>query len=202
MGSSPSDLCAEPTYEKSEQNKDNVLEIDELKEELLDCNISYVIIGLNANFNENFASGTYHVSLFLYSRYNSKKGIILEYAKFEKKENEPNVKYAYEEKGGLRYYSSTRAAYINNLCNIGNINIELKKNYYFREILNKCCENKNWTKNKYWLLFNNCQSFARDALKKLDICFKITDLNLHISDINENNFYAYIPDDIKEFCVE
>ena len=194
-----SNMCSEPDKEKSEKNNE-ALEIDELNEELLDCNISFAIIGLNANFNEYFTSNTYHISLFLYSRYNSKKGIILEYAKFEKKEDEPKIKYAYDEKGGLRYYSSTRVAFINNLCNIGNINIELEKNYYFREIIKKCCEGKKWTKNKYWLLFNNCQSFAHDALKKLKITFKISDLNLHISNISEN-LYEYIPDDIKEFCV-
>ena len=106
MGGSIGNICSD-----NSENNNEALEIDELNEELLDCNVSYVIIGLNANFNEYFTSNTYHISLFLYSRYNSKKGIILEYAKFEKKENEPNIKYPYDEKGGLRYYSSTRAAF-------------------------------------------------------------------------------------------
>jgi hypothetical protein len=195
------DLCSTKSIGSIHSKKEN--EIDELNEELLDCNISYMIIGLNANFNEYFTSNTYHISLFLYSRYNSKKGIIFEYAKFEKKENQPDIKYPYEEKGGLRYYSSTRPAFINNLCNIGNINIKLEKNYYFREILNKCCQDKKWTKNKYWLLFNNCQSFACDTLKKLKVYFKISDLNLHVPiEAMNKNVYEYLPYDMKQFCIK
>ena len=135
---------AEGKNEKKNENE----EIDILNEELLDINISYIIIGLNKNINHILNPNTYHISLFLYSRYNSKKGIIMEFAKFRQKEEQTNIKYPYKEEGGLRYYSSTRPAYINNLCDIGNINIKLETSYFFRDILNKCCEDRKWTKDR------------------------------------------------------
>ena len=135
-------LCSSKTLAKEDRDKtkvtNNANNIDILNEGLLDTNVSYIIIGFSANFNSLFTSNTYHISLFLYSRYDSKRGIIMEFAKFEKNDDNQEVKFANEEQGGLRYYNSTRPAFINNLCTVGNINISLDKNYYFREILNKC----------------------------------------------------------------
>ena len=184
MGIGPN-LCSSKSLGKEDKDKtnvNNINHIDVLNEQLLDTNVSYIIIGFSANFNSLFTSNTYHISLFLYSRYDSKRGIIMEFAKFEKNDDNPEVKFANEEQGGLRYYNSTRPAFINNLCTVGNINISLEKNYYFREILNKCCEDRKWTKNEYWLLFNNCQNFASDAMKKLNITFSLSDFYLHLTE--------------------
>ena len=175
-----------------------------MNEELLDIDISYIIIGLNRNFDNflNLNPNTYHISLFLYSRYNSKKGIIMEFAKFTQKEDQTDIKYPYKEEGGLRYYSSTRPAFINNLCDIGNINIKLKTSYFFRDILNKCCEDKEWTKDKYRILLNNCQDFVGDSMKKFNINFELSDVNLHIPDIEPDDKIKYIPKAIKPFCIQ
>ena len=200
-------LCSNEKYSKDKKKEDNNNlnkneEIDILNEELLDANISFIIIGLNRNFNHILNPNSYHISLFLYSRYNSKKGIIMEFAKFIQKEEQADIKYPYKEQGGLRYYSSTRPAYINTLCDIGNINVGLEKCYFFRDILNKCCEDREWTKDKYKLILNNCQDFVGDSLKKFNIFYELSDVNLHIPDINPADKIIYIPDAIKPFCIQ
>lgn len=187
---------------ENKEDKNEERQIDVLNEELLDINVSYIIIGLNRNFNHIQNPNTFHISLFLYSRYNSKKGIIMEFAKFIEKEEQAGIKYPYKNAGGLRYYSSTRPAYINNLCDIGNINIKLQTSYFFRDILNKCCEDRIWTKNKYNLLLNNCQDFVSDSMKKFGIFYGLSDINLHIPDISPDDKKKYIPDAIKPFCIE
>ena len=201
------DLCSAKTIDYKNRLLNEVTNntggIDMLNEELLDTNISYITIGFNANFNSGFfTADTYHISLFLYSRYNSKRGIIMEFAKFTQNKDNPTIKYPYEEQGGLRYYNSTRPAYINNLCNIGNINIKLEKNYIFREILDKCCKDRTWSKDKYWLLFNNCQTFVSDALEKMNINFHLNDFYLHIPNVKPNEKIKYIPEEIIHFCVK
>ena len=65
---------------ENKEDKNEEKQIDVLNEELLDINVSYIIIGLNRNFNHIQNPNTFHISLFLYSRYNSKKGIIMEFA--------------------------------------------------------------------------------------------------------------------------
>ena len=189
--------------EGKNENKNESEEIDILNEELLDINISYIIIGLNRNFDGILNNpNTYHISLFLYSRYNSKKGIIMEFAKYTQKKEQTDIKYPYKEEGGLRYYSSTRPAYINNLCDIGNINIKLETSYFFRDILNKCCEDREWTKDNYKMLLNNCQDFVGDSMKKFNLNYELSDVNFHIPDIQPADKIKYIPDVIKPFCIQ
>lgn len=192
----------EGSSENENKNGKEKEELDMLNEELLDNNISFIIIGLNRNFDVTLNPNTYHISLFLYSRYNSKKGIIMEFAQFSQKEKQTDIIYPYKEEGGLRYYISTRPAYINNLCDIGNINIKLETSYFFRDILHKCCEDREWKKTEYRIFFNNCQDFVSDSLKKFNIYFKLSDINLHIPDIKPDDKINYIPDVIKPFCIQ
>lgn len=196
MGSGLTGFCSENEKSKVKNNKDM------LNEELLDNNISYIIIGINRNFDLISNPNTFHISLFLYSRYNSKKGIIMEFARFKQKEDHTNIIYPYKEEGGLRYYISTRPAFINNLCDIGNINIKLENSYFFRDILNKCCEDKEWTKTEYGVLSNNCQNFVSDSMKKFNIFYNLSDINLHIPDVEKDHKLKYIPDIIKPFCIQ
>ena len=56
----------EGSSENENKNGKEKEELDMLNEELLDNNISFIIIGLNRNFDVTLNPNTYHISLFLY----------------------------------------------------------------------------------------------------------------------------------------
>ena len=156
----------EGSSENENKNGKEKEESDMSNEELPDNNISSITTGLNRNFDVTLNPNTYHTPLFLYSRYNSKKGITMEFAQFSQKEKQTDTIYPHKEEGGPRHHTLTRPAYINNSCGIGNTNIKLETSYFFRDISHKRCEDREWKKTEYRIFFNTVKIVLVTPLKE------------------------------------
>jgi hypothetical protein len=89
------------------------------------------------------------------------------YIKIEK----DNVKYPYEDRGGIRYYLLAYDEFTNKLGSVAyaELSVEQENQINFKDFINKCAPfgNEQWIKENYNYRNHNCQHFSAYIIDKL-----------------------------------
>ena len=111
-----------------------------------------------------------HTALFISNEeqgYFEDKGIVLEYGKYESKNNSNGLmKYEYTN-GGMRYGWCKLNEFQKELASAACINLEIQPLYLFRDLIEKMKENDIWDLDAFSYLNHNCQHFCAKAIKIL-----------------------------------
>ena len=95
------------------------------------------------------------------------KGILLEYGKYDAKENKDYlIKYEYMS-GGMRYGWVEIKEFQKNLASSASINLKIRPLLLFKDLISKLKENDNWDLNSYSSIHHNCQDFCAKAINIL-----------------------------------
>ena len=140
----------------------------------------------------------------------SDKGILLEYGKYETKNNRKGLmKYEYND-GGMRYGWCKLNDFQNNLATAVCINLELEPPLIlFRDLIERLKEknannkynknNKNWDLNDFNTLNHNCQHFAAKVIEILKAKYDDKNITIRNNDLCKNGKKIdIIPKIIKE----
>ena len=115
-----------------------------------------------------------HVALFISDQDADsfdEKGIVLEYGKYESKDNSNGeMKYEYK-KGGMRYGWVELKEFQEKLASDISINLDIRPLLIFRELIDKIKLNDNWDFNSYSAAKHNCQHFCAKAISILKAKF-------------------------------
>lgn len=111
-----------------------------------------------------------HTALFITNEeigYHKEKGIVLEYGKYESKNNSKGLmKYEYAN-GGMRYGWCEANEFQKELASAASINLEIQPLYLFRDLIEKMKENDIWDLDAFSSINHNCQHFCAKAIKIL-----------------------------------
>ena len=95
------------------------------------------------------------------------KGIVLEYGKYESKDNSNGgMKYEYK-KGGMRYGWVELKEFQAKLASDISINLVIQPILIFRDLIEKIKSDDNWDLDSYSGINHNCQHFCAKAIKIL-----------------------------------
>ena len=168
--------------------------LDALKESVI---VRQIILGIS-NIDDStilkkfYPVGYVHTSLFISWVEQDKfedDGILLEFGKYESKNNEGGLmKYEYQD-GGMRYGFTKMKEFEKNLASSAHINLEIPSHslMLFKDLIERIKEGDNWSFNSYSVVSHNCQHFCAKALTILRV--KLNPLAINIKD-NERLKYG------------
>ena len=145
-----------------------------------------------------------HASLFISNLDNEKfedKGLLLEFGKYESKNNQNGLmKYEYAN-GGMRYGFCTLTEYKKKLANSISLNLELQQPLFlFKDLIENLKDNNDsWDLNAFDYKNHNCQHFCAKVIRILNA--KYNPNNISINDCEsllKGNKIDILPDPIKE----
>jgi len=162
------------------------INVSQLIQKLDKTNIVSCVLAISqTNYFGNLTNRILHSALLLIDTDSEKNdenrgyGILIEYGNFSPEmsvEEDINVKdgniiYRYGMKGGLRYYSLNYSKFVKDFANIGYVSMDIDKKdqMTFSNFIEQCAPllEKQWTKDNYSILRNNCHNFIIKAIRIL-----------------------------------
>ena len=140
---------------------------DALKDTVM---IKQVTLGIS--FINNLYSRIVHTALFISDRDKNEDsfeeiGIVLEYGKYESKDNSNGeMKYEYIN-GGMRYGWVELKEFQENLASVASINLDIQPFLLFRDLIEKIKSDDKWDCDSYSMINHNSLHFCAKAIKIL-----------------------------------
>ena len=108
------------------------------------------------------------------------EGLLIEYGDYLQDKKIMEIKYIYENEGGLRYYLMQRKDFEEKLAYTAQIefDIPLENQMPIKTFIDKIGNIKQWTKEKYDWKNYNCQTFVSEAIKILKPIYNIKSINI------------------------
>lgn len=142
-----------------------------------------------------------HTSLFISDKppenYED-EGLLLEYGKYESKDNiNKLMKYEYND-GGMRYGFCKLVDFQRELASTASINLEIKSFIIFKDLIDKLKENESWNLESYSVNSHNCQHFCAKVIKILRCKFNPSSVTIKNNERKkQGKIIDIIPDTIK-----
>ena len=110
-------------------------------------------------------------------------GLLIEYGDYLQDKKIMEIKYIYENEGGLRYYLMKRKDFEEKLAYTAQIefDIPLENQMPIKTFIDKIGNIKQWTKEKYDWKNYNCQTFVSEAIKLLKPIYEVRGINIRDS---------------------
>ena len=149
-----------------------------------------------------FPTSYVHASLFISDKPPDNfedEGLLLEFGKYESKDNLNNLmKYEYMD-GGMRYGFCKLNEFQKELASTASINLEIKSFMLFRDLIEKLKDNDSWNLQSYRVNSHNCQHFCAKALQILRAKFNPSCVNIKNNERKKcGKIIDIIPDTIRE----
>ena len=178
---------------KSGTSADDLLKSKEIIKKMM-IGISYLDNkNPNSLLRKFFGDEVSHASLFFFmgEKKNSKRGVLVQYGKYEYIKNKKeilgqeakSIGYPYKEKGGLIFGEVEFNTYKKEFCTIAIIKPKIT---YHQITLSKFLEdvmkNKTWDYNSYSVIYQNCKDFVAEAIRVINPVY-----NKELIDISDNS---------------
>ena len=128
-----------------------------------------------------FPTSYVHASLFISDKPPDNfedEGLLLEFGKYESKDNLNNLmKYEYMD-GGMRYGFCKLNEFQKELASTASVNLEINSFILFRDLIEKLKDNDSWNLQSYRVNSHNCQHFCAKALQILRAKFNPSCVNI------------------------
>ena len=149
-----------------------------------------------------FPTSYVHTSLFISDKPPDNfedEGLLLEFGKYESKDNLNNLmKYEYKD-GGMRYGFCKLNEFQKELASTASVNLEINSFLIFRDLIEKMKENDNWDLQSYKVNSHNCQHFCAKAIKILRAKFNPNCVTIKNNERKKSGkIIDIIPNTIKE----
>ena len=148
-----------------------------------------------------FPTSYVHASLFISDKPPDNfedEGLLLEFGKYESKDNLNNLmKYEYMD-GGMRYGFCKLNEFQKELASTASVNLEINSFILFRDLIEKLKDNDSWNLQSYRVNSHNCQHFCAKALQILRAKFNPSCVNIKNNERKKcGKIIDIIPDTIR-----